>query len=437
MMTGIRHELMWLAITLLHSGILLQSAAADSGEGVWGENLLQNPSFDEGAVHWVLQKGAHHPNTEPVYAKFDIDQNVTRSPSRSARASGNAETTYWYTLESDAVPVKAGRRYKLSGWMMTDNVHQEGAQYNNSNVYVRFVDASGNRVASGRFQVRTTRRLIGTNDWTKLERVVTAPEGALQAVVGCVLTCSGTARFDDIGLSEQREAEWKRRETDRFILFYEGADAPTEGAIRAIESHLSHVENVLGIKREEKIEYYKYRSNARKEAWTGDASDAHLEGDEIHAVSWEDRRVMVSIVVKPLGDSIALWRTGIAIHLAGPWGDQDLDSYARMLAQTHQLLPIGQLLDNQTFHSFAAGVTHPQAGSFVRYLIHEYGMDCFKKLYPIADPSAASTEVPARFRSIYGAGLHEVELAWRKFLVPEAESGPPVDASEPPRKDEG
>ena len=427
-----RHGLMRWSAALLGCGLLLQSAAADSSERIWGDGLLQNSSFDEGARHWTMLQGAAHPGAERVFAELVIDDTVTRSGIRSARASGNIDTTYWWTLESDPVPVRPGRRYKLSGWMRTDNVRQEGAQYNNSNLYIRFVDASGERLTMGRLRVRATERLTGTNDWTKLERVVTAPEGAAKAVVGCVLTVSGTVWFDDIDLFEQLEADWKRRETKRFVLFYEGADDPPDRAVRALESFLDHLEETLGIKHEGKINYYKYRSRARKETWTGDTSDAHLGDGDIHAVSWDDRRVMVAIIMESLGESIALWRTGTAIHFAGPWGDQDLHAYARMLAQTDQLLPMGQLLDSKTFRSFPVEITHPQAGSFVRYLIDEYGMDRFKKLYPVSDASAALQEIPRRFSSIYGVGLREVELAWRKFLVPEGEEeqGPPIDLSE-------
>lgn len=411
-----------LAAVVLY-GILPYPIARAAGGAEWGGNLVLNSSFEEGKSSWQTRRAAELPKTLEQLGKANVatimlDDAVAHSGHFSLRIVSDASTTLWHAIESDPIGVRAGRRYKLTAWIKTEDVAQEGEQYYNSNVYVRFVDESGEEVKIGKVRVRATERLLGTNAWTNLEQLVRVPEGAELAYVGCVLTCSGKAWFDDVELHPRAELPWKKRETDRFVLYFEGPDAPSDDDVADLESHLRKIEQALGISHPGKIPYYRYSSKERKEALTGNGANAHFEGGAVHADSWKDRHEIVHVIDPQLGKSVVFLKEGLAVHLAGAWGGQDLHSYTKLLANKDELLPIGQLLDDVAFRNFPPEVTYPQAGSFVRYLIELFGVDRFKKLYPIEDSSTAMSTLSEGFIKLYGLSIQEAEQAWQEFLVP-------------------
>lgn len=418
-MTCSRRIFRRLLMFVVGSSVIAVAATASEEDAIWGANVLENPSFEAGGSQWWMQRAADTSTEgEPFYSEVEIDETVARDGEKSARLAGDAKTNFWRSLESAWVEVKGGSRYKFGGWIKTKDVQQESGQYYNCNLYIRFTNKEGAPVEIGGARVRATERLLGTHDWTKLEQIITAPNDAARARVGCVLTCTGTAWFDEVGFHALEAVEWESRKTDRFVFYWEKGDAPPEGAVEALESHLQSIEEAVKLTVDEKLAYYKYKDRERKRLLTGKDLDAHSDGTAIHTVSWEDRHVIPYIVVQQLGSSIPLFSEGIAVHLAGAWAGQDVHIVARSLAQEDRLLPIGQLLERSSFRSFAQDTTYPQAGSFVRYLIDLSGIEKFKQLYPVG-PNEGTLAIAARFQSIYGLSLTDAESAWVKFLVPE------------------
>jgi len=409
-----------LVVVLCGCGLARPAAmGAEEDNAIWGPNQVENPSFELGGSRWWMQRAAETgAEAEPVYSVLEIDDAMARIGTRSVLMSGDAKTNFWRSLESAWIEVKPEQRYKFDGWLRTEKVTQESGQYYNCNVFVRFADEAGTPVAIGDARLKASERLLGTHDWTKLDQIVTVPKGATRARLGCVLTCSGQVWFDDLGLYALESVYWEQRETDRLVIHWESGDGPPEGAVEALETYLRTIEDSVGVRAEQRIDFYKYKSRERKELMTSRGTDAHSEGSAVHTVSWEDRHVLPYIIMRRLGTSIALFSEGIAVHLAGPWAGQDVHVVARSLAQGDQLLPLGQLLDTSSFRSFSETVTYPEAGSFVRYLVELFGMEKFKQLYPVR-PQDNAQDIAARFQSVYGMSLTEAEAAWLKFLVPE------------------
>ncbi|MFQ5591755.1 MAG: carbohydrate binding domain-containing protein [Phycisphaerae bacterium] len=204
--------------------------AADPGERLWDKNLVYNSSFEEGEdrpTGWTQRRAFSFGQTI-VPAQMSIDREVSRTGKQSFHISSPDGTTAWHSMESKPVPVEPGKHYKVAGWIKTENVHAVGSQPLHCNLHIRFTNAKGASVAVGGSRVVWTRTIYGTKDWTAVERIVTAPEGAVEARAGCVLTCSGKAWFDDVTLHAQVPIPWNKKETERITFLYEGAGAPTE-----------------------------------------------------------------------------------------------------------------------------------------------------------------------------------------------------------------
>ena len=104
--------------------------------------------------------------------------------------------------------------------------------------------------------VRGTGKFRGTLEWTYVERIVKAPAGATHVLIGCILSVSGEAWFDDVGLYEVAPIPWAQQATDRFVYYFEqGSEKPPIAAIQSNERYLRSLEGVFGVKHEGKIHY--------------------------------------------------------------------------------------------------------------------------------------------------------------------------------------
>lgn len=89
------------------------------------------------------------------------------------------------------VPVEAGRSYRIGGWVRTENIAGSGGA-----MIVTHWWGPGDTWISA---IEFMSYVKGTQDWTYYEGEVTAPPGATQCNVVCLMGgCSGKAWFDDI-----------------------------------------------------------------------------------------------------------------------------------------------------------------------------------------------------------------------------------------------
>jgi hypothetical protein len=128
-------------------------------------NLIENPSFEKGAdedpAGW--KKQTYREKGEFKYAE------VGRTGKRAVMLSSESGADIgWLT----SVPVKPWSRYRLSGWIKTENVEAgsgKGALLNLHNI-----------------QSSQTRAVTGTKDWTRVEVVFDTGERAT-AEINCLL----------------------------------------------------------------------------------------------------------------------------------------------------------------------------------------------------------------------------------------------------------
>jgi len=115
---------------------------------------------------------------------------------RSLKIAHTAGTSSgWY----QSVPgLAAGKRYKLTGWVKTENVVSSGF---GAAIGVDIKDASYDNIA-----VADSSYLVGSNDWTYVTSTFTVPAGTAHVfVVGRLWDAEGAAWFDAIKLIEVGE----------------------------------------------------------------------------------------------------------------------------------------------------------------------------------------------------------------------------------------
>jgi len=92
---------------------------------------------------------------------------------------------------------------------------------------------------------------------------------------------------------------------------------------------------------------------------------------------------------------------GLAEYIvADPWG-LELDTWVKGFRELGVFIPLTALQDDAVFRKHNQIITYEEAGSFVHYLIIQYGLDKFKLLY--SRPS---------FYTVYGKALEELAQEW-------------------------
>lgn len=397
-------------------------------QSIWTESILINGSFEDGFEGWALTMGAMHPG-DVIKSNIQFDDSTSHNGFNSLKLTGDENTTYWHALVSHPIPIKGGSRYRLRGWIKTDDVRQEGDQYLNSNLYVQFFDDQGQVVKISNSRVRSTKKILGSQDWKMVDRNVRAPIGSVEARVGCVLTCSGTAWFDELDFSASRSIAWKKKFTDRFEYFYQ-KDTPPDTILAMNDAYTTAMEAILKLKYPEKIKYYKYNSNIHKLEITSIMADSHHEGDIIHAITWDQKHDIVHVLMNQVGRSTPLLEEGIVYYSLSVVLNMKIHKGAVGMHLTDSLLPLKKLIDPAIFNKTPVKMAEAHAGSFVSFLVEQYGIDTFKKLYPFKSTANIVEELPQRFLTLYGMNLDEAEMAWTEYLS-EMIKLPDVDKNKP------
>ncbi len=391
---------------------------------VWLGNRILNGSFEEDFIGWSTRMAAYQPG-DMVKSTFKIQDKVSHTGFKCLEISGIENTTYWTAFESDPIPIRSDARYQLKGWIKTLNVQQMENQYENCNYYVQFLDENDEVIKMGGSPVRGTGRVMGTRDWKQISIIVGAPPGSVSARIGCVLTCAGTAWFDDVEFAESSVIKWTKKTTDRLEYYYKDEPAPkTELALN--DAYFNAFEGILGLKHARKIRYYKYKDQEEKKIITGKTAIAHNEGNSIHTLRWDNRHDIVHILMNQVGRSTPFLEEGIVFYALSQVLNQNVHRSAISMAIGDSLIPIQKLLVPKNFNQTSKNFGNALSGSFVSFLVEQYGIDNFKKLYPYQLLDHVEREIPQRFLKVYGMNLDEAEMVWKEYLLGMVESKKPT-----------
>jgi hypothetical protein len=176
-----------------------------------------------------------------------------------------------------------------------------------------------------------------------------------------------------------------------------------------------------------RITYNKYRDRAHMSALTGHASNgfAELPLNTLHTIWRSEAHEAVHVIAASWGFPVALFVEGLAVaHVTNPsagdfvprWSGTPIHEAARQLRATGQLIPIASIAETAAFRARNQGVTYPQSGSFVRFLIDADGIGAMRRLFASMPGEAPLATVRSAFQNVYGYTLEEAEARWLRFL---------------------
>jgi hypothetical protein len=360
-------------------------------------------------AEWKRTVGATN-GTGGEESRAEIDAEVGASAPGSLRLAGDADTRRWSHLARE-LKAEPGELWRWSGKVRAADVVREGPQFQNLHLNLEFLDRRGEPLESARFAALEP----GTHDWTPLAVEGVAPEGTKKVRAGLFLSMSGTAWFDDLELT--RETGLPVPYGDWITLAGKGVvlrHAPDHPHAAEMKAHLAALEQskqatcrALDVEFPEEITVLVYADDAQGRSLTGrDLDFADPRGRRVHQ-RWDSYigHEMVHVIAHTrlqdaqtgiLGEGIAVWLNG---QHRSHHGD------ARKLLDEGTLPSVKDLLER--FGEVPNA--YPAAGSFCGFLLDAYGLQVFKQLYPLADPSAQLAELE-------GKRFEDLESAWHEHV---------------------
>jgi hypothetical protein len=183
----------------------------------------------------------------------------------------------------------------------------------------------------------------------------------------------------------------------------------------------------LGVTPRQKIIYNKYTSRAHMQATIGVGNTnawADASAYAIHTIWPIDNHEVVHLYTSAWGSPGALVNEGMAVafqidparDMIPRWSGTPLHDLARQFRQG-RIVPMTALTETTSWRSQDPNVTYPESGSFMRWLVDQYGLDRVRALYArLAGPNEAAAGVRSAFAAVYGQSLDDLEQAWLAFL---------------------
>jgi hypothetical protein len=185
----------------------------------------------------------------------------------------------------------------------------------------------------------------------------------------------------------------------------------------------------LGVTPPRKITYNKYTSRAHMQSIVGVGNtNAYADRNTyaIHTIWPIDNHEVVHLFTSSWGDPVALVNEGMAVafqvdptrDLTPRWSGTPLHDLARQFRQQGRFVPLARLTETASWRTQDSNVAYPESGSFMRWLIDEYGLDRLRALYArAAGPNEAAAGVRASFAAVYEQSLDALEQAWVASLT--------------------
>ena len=374
---------------------------------VWQEDFARGKSLSS---DWKKKVGATNgTGGKDSTVEIDAAAGAPESPG-SLRLAGDADTMRWTHLVRE-LPAEPGDLFSWSGKVRAEAVRQEGVQFPNLHLNLAYVDGKGQVLGSAYFASSEP----GTHEWAEVVADGVAPEGTKKVQFGLFLSMSGTAWFDDLVLTVEKGlplpyGDWITLEGKHVVLRH----APDHPHASEMKAHLAALEQskqttcrALEVEFPEKITVFLYKDKAEGQRLTGKSLDfADPEHRRVHQ-RWESYigHEMVHVIAHNVLQhaQTGVLGEGLAVWLNGQFRDHHED--ARKLLDEGQLPSVKDLLER--FHEVEN--SYPAAGSFCGFLLETYGLEVFKQLYPLTDPST-------RLQELEGKRFEDLEPEWHERI---------------------
>ncbi len=317
---------------------LVDAGASSSGYILSGFNSVENSGFEYGMNNWSCTGAAPTvTNTAAWEGAYSLEMQA-------------AGITY------QDVPTYGGEPLTFSGMIKTSGLSGTGAYYK-IDYYNASGDNSNNLISGASVQ---TSYATGTQDWTRLSMIATAPSNANHACVQCILNGSGAVYFDDVKLIPRNSELYTYDAKGNYMLTSEDALSnqsqhtydPNVGNELSFTDPLSHTTNYSydSLNRLAQVTdplshnaYYQYDSDSNLTD-TRDPRSASSSDNTYSTYYGPNNLNQLSTLTDPLNQSAAYTydRSGNLTGVSLPNGQSESFTYDNANRLTRETLSGGQ-----------------------------------------------------------------------------------------------
>ncbi|MHC4526382.1 MAG: gluzincin family metallopeptidase [Planctomycetota bacterium] len=245
------------------------------------------------------------------------------------------------------------------------------------------------------------------------------------------------AQVDRENWQEKLLPSMQTRNTKHFDIYYFKDSTAEKEIDQVAEQKAKGFEEIcrfLGKESDMRIRMVFFEDGQTKQMMTGHQGAGWAFGNTIVEIYNEKEKLdpyheTVHVLMRSNGNPPALFNEGFAVYMSERLGSHALDdlggSQATIYERVKELKEKGELIDLREllgYTEIGSGktnppVAYPEAASFVKFLIDQYGKDKFLQTYRTLENSADKTTQQENIRTleqIYGASLAELEKHWEK-----------------------
>jgi len=184
----------------------------------------------------------------------------------------------------------------------------------------------------------------------------------------------------------------------------------------------------LGVTLPERVQYYKYTSDAQMRSLTGrGCCFAEPERLAVHTIYPRDNHEVVHVYSARIGTPSNFFNEGLAVafqtnpaagDLEPRWNGIPLHDLARSFLNQGTLPPLASMVETEDFRGISSEISYPAAGSLVLFLIEEHGLEALVRFFQGGGgPTESRSHIESNFRSAFDWTLEDAEAAWHARLL--------------------
>jgi hypothetical protein len=218
------------------------------------------------------------------------------------------------------------------------------------------------------------------------------------------------------------KVNWLKKESEHYKFYFLNnslAQKDIDSIIREQEKWYEKIIQELKIKNKKRISYYLYPSRELKKQTTQDDGNAFANWNDfsVHTIYNEKLKILgphedTHLLTLSWGISISIFREGLAEFLHKTWHDKSHNYWSNKFFQK-QKASLTQLINSDFFFNLDPNLSYPVAGSLVKFLIKNYGLEKFKKVYGLVDKEKSDQENIKNIEKIYQISLEDLEKSWK------------------------
>lgn len=176
-----------------------------------------------------------------------------------------------------------------------------------------------------------------------------------------------------------------------------------------------------------KLQYYKYTDRGQMSRITGRNTNGFAEPSvyAVHSIFPHDGHEAVHVYSALVGRPSNFFNEGIAVALniepdaavgEPQWNGTHVYAHTQLLVRTNQFRPLSGIVSTDGFRGVSEWVGYGEAGSFVLFLVEQYGIDRMLVFFRMSAQGDSLSRIEANVQSVWRMSLSEAEAAWLEYV---------------------